>query len=81
MQEFYINLYALMNNANDESHLMWAAINVLQFIIKQGFFHKSNLNDYKFSLILSKLLKDQLPMDKKIKILKLLLVGKLKYIL
>lgn len=81
MQEFYINLYALMNNTNDESHLMWAAINVLQFIIKQGFFYKSNLNDYKFSLILKKLLKDKLSMDKRIKILKLLLVGKLKYIL
>lgn len=75
VQEFYINLYELMSNINDESVLMWAAINVLQSILKQGFFYNSFLNNYKFTLILTKLLKDQLPLDRKIKIMKILQVS------
>lgn len=74
IHEFCINLYELMSNINDESVLMWAAINVLQSIIKQGF-HNSILNNYKFTLILIKLLKDQLSLDRRIKILKILQVS------
>lgn len=74
-----------MNSTNDESDIMWAAINVLQSNVKQGFFRISKLNNYKFTLILTKLLKDQLPLDRKIKILKLLQVTfntfkKIKYL-
>lgn len=74
-----------MSNTNDESDLMWSAINVLQSIVKQGLFQMppfsilqmrdSNLNNGQFILILIKLLKDQLPLDRKIKILKLLQVN------
>lgn len=65
-----------MNNTNDDSDLMWAAINVLYSISKQGFFHNSLPNNHKFSLILTKLLKDHLSSDRKIKLLKLLQVNK-----
>lgn len=75
IQEFCINLYELMSNINDESILMWAGINVLQSVIKQGLFHNSIINNYKFTLILTKLLKDQLSLDRKIKILKILQVS------
>lgn len=64
-----------MRNTKDESDLMWAAVNVLQSNVKQGFFYNSKLNKYKFTLILTKLLKDELPLDRKIKILKLLQVN------
>jgi len=64
-----------MSNTKDESDLMWAAVNVLQSNVKQGCFTNSKLNKYKFTLILTKLLKDQLPLDRKIKILKLLQVN------
>jgi len=74
MEEFYITLYEIMNNINSESDIMWAAINVLQFNIKQGIFCNSKLNNYKFTLILTKLLKDHVPNERKIKILKLLQV-------
>lgn len=79
-----------MNNTNDESDLMWSAINVLQSIVKQGLFQTSplsilqmrdsNLNNCQFTLILIKLLKDQLPLDRKIKILKLLQVNSNTYL-
>ncbi|VVC31727.1 Armadillo-type fold,Armadillo-like helical [Cinara cedri] len=71
IQEFYITLYEMMNTINDDS-IMWASINVLQSFIKQGYFDNTKLNNYKFTLILSKLLKDELTLEKKIKILKLL---------
>lgn len=74
IQEFYMSLYELMYNINDESELMWAAVNVFQSIMKQGFSCNSIINKYKFILIFTKLLKEQLPSDKKIKILKLLQV-------
>lgn len=64
-----------MSNTDIESDLMWAAINVLQYNIKQGYFCNSKLNNYKFTLILTKLLKDQLSFERKIKILKLLQVN------
>lgn len=64
-----------MSNVNEESVLIWAALNVLQSIIKQGFFSNSILNNYKFIPILTKLLKDQLPLDRRIKILKILQVS------
>lgn len=64
-----------MNNSNDESDLMWASINVLQSTLKQGFSFNSIVNNYKFILILTKLLKEQYPMDKKIIVLKLLQVN------
>lgn len=64
-----------MINVNDESDLMWAAINVLQSIVKQGLFYNSKLSNCQFTLVLIKLLKDQLPSDRKIKILKLLQVS------
>lgn len=64
-----------MNNTNHESEIMWAAINVLQSIVKQGFFHNTILNNNEFTLILTKLLKDELSLDKKTKILKLLQVN------
>lgn len=75
MHEFYINLYELMNNINEESDIIWAAVNVLQSISKRGLFYKSKLRNYKFIFILAKLLKDDLSLDKKIKILKLLQVN------
>lgn len=71
--EFYINLYELMRNTNDDSEIMWAAVNFLQSIVKQGLFHNTILNNDELTLILIKLLKDELTLDKKIKILKLLL--------
>lgn len=64
-----------MSNNNNESDIMWAAINVLQSMVKQGFFYKSKLNNYKSTLILIKLLKNELSLDRKIKILKLLQVN------
>uniref|UniRef100_A0A2H8TVK4 Protein CIP2A n=1 Tax=Melanaphis sacchari TaxID=742174 RepID=A0A2H8TVK4_9HEMI len=70
--EFFINLYELMRNTNDDSEIMWAAVNFLQSIVKQGFFHSTILNSNGLTLILTKLLKDELALDKKIKILKLL---------
>lgn len=75
MHEFYINLYELMNNINEESDIIWAAVNVLQSISKRGLFYKSKLRNYKFIFILAKLLKDDLSLDRKIKILKLLQVN------
>jgi len=63
-----------MSNTNDESDLMWAAINVLQSNIQQGIYCSSKLNNYEFTLILTKLLKDDLQLDRKIKLLKLLQV-------
>ncbi|XP_003247737.1 uncharacterized protein LOC100576041 [Acyrthosiphon pisum] len=70
--EFFINLYELMRNINDDSEIMWAAVNLLQSIVKQGFFQNTILNNNEFTLILTRLLKDELSLDKKIKILKLL---------
>lgn len=70
--EFCINLYELMNSINDDSDIMWAAVNLLQSIVKQGLFQNTILNNNEFTLILTKLLKDELSFDKKIKILKLL---------
>lgn len=75
IQEFYFHLFELMRNIHDESDLIWAAINVLQSYVKQGHFCNSELNNYNFTLILTKLLKDQLSLDRKIKILKLLQVS------
>ncbi|XP_050419664.1 uncharacterized protein LOC126832775 [Adelges cooleyi] len=71
-QEFFINLYELMNEINDNSEIIWAAINVLQVIIKQEFTEPSIIHKYNFTLILTKVLKDQLSLDRKIKVLKLL---------
>lgn len=73
LQEFYINLYELMNTTNEDS-IVWASINVLQCFIKQRCFDNTKINNYKFTLILYKLLKDELTSEKKIKILKLLQV-------
>ncbi|XP_060834763.1 uncharacterized protein LOC132917839 [Rhopalosiphum padi] len=70
--EFYMKLYELMSNTNDDSEIMWAAVHFLQSIVKQGFFHDIILNNNELTLILTKLLKDELSLDKKIKILKLL---------
>lgn len=64
-----------MRNINDDSEIMWAAVNLLQSIVKQGFFQNTILNNNEFTLILTKLLKDELLLDKKIKILKLLQVN------
>lgn len=64
-----------MRNINDDSEIMWAAVNLLQSIVKQGFFQSTILNNNEFTLILTKLLKDELSLDKKIKILKLLQVN------
>jgi len=64
-----------MRNTNDDSEIMWAAVNFLQSIVKQGLFHNTILNNDELTLILIKLLKDELTLDKKIKILKLLLVN------
>lgn len=75
IQEFYFHLSELISNTNDESELIWAAINVLQYCVKQELFCSSKLNNYKFTLVLTKLLKDQLSLDRKIKILKLLQVN------
>lgn len=75
IQEFCINFYELMSDINDESVLMWAGINVLQSFMKQGLFHSSILHNYKFTLILIKLLKDQLSLERKIKILQILQVS------
>lgn len=62
-----------MNTVHDDS-IMWASINVLQCFIKQGYFDNTVLNSYKFTLVLSKLLMDELTLEKKIRILKLLQV-------
>jgi len=64
-----------MSNTNDDSEIMWAAVNLLQSIVKQGFFQNTILNNNEFTLILTKLLKNELSSDKKIKILKLLQVN------
>lgn len=64
-----------MSNNNNESDIIWAAINVLQSMVKQGFFLNSKLNNYKSTLVLIKLLKNELSLDRKIKILKLLQVN------
>lgn len=64
-----------MNSINDDSDIMWAAVNLLQSIVKQGLFQNTILNNNEFTLILTKLLKDELSFDKKIKILKLLQVN------
>jgi hypothetical protein len=64
-----------MNNTNNDSDLMWVAVNVLYSISKQGYFDTSLPNNYKFALILTKLLKENLSLDRKIKILKLLQVN------
>lgn len=73
--EFCITLFELMGNINDDSEITWAAVNLLQSIVKQGFFQNTILNNSEFTLILTKLLKDELSLDKKIKILKLLQVN------
>jgi len=70
-----MKLYELMSNTNDDSEIMWAAVHFLQSIVKQGFFHDIILNNNELTLILTKLLKDELSLDKKIKILKLLQVN------
>lgn len=75
MHDFFINLYELMININEDSDIMWAAINVLQSISKRGLFYKSKLRNYRFIFILTKLLKDDLPLERKIKILKLIQVN------
>lgn len=64
-----------MNNTYNQPDIIWAAINVLQSIAKQGLFYNSKLKKYKFLLILTKLIKDELPLDRKIKLLKLLQVN------
>jgi len=64
-----------MRNINDDSEILWAAVNLLQSIVKQGFFQNTILNNNEFTLILTKLLKDELSLDKKIKILRLLQVN------
>lgn len=69
-----------MSNTKDESDVIWAAVDVLQSIVlqynvKQEFSYTSKPNKFKFTLVLIKLLKDQLSLDRKIKILQLLQVN------
>lgn len=64
-----------MENTNDDADVMCAVINLLSSISKHGFFYNSLPKNYKFALILMKLLKDQLSLDRKIKILQLLQVN------
>ncbi|XP_050542983.1 uncharacterized protein LOC126906419 [Daktulosphaira vitifoliae] len=70
--EFFINLYELMYKLDGNSEIMWAAINVLHVVIKQGYTNSTLVHKYNFALILAKILKDDLSPDRKIKVLKLL---------
>lgn len=70
--EFFINLYELMKKSNPRSQFAWCGVEVLNNICHNAAARVALVNTYEFLPSLARMLSDNLILDKKIKLLRVI---------
>lgn len=72
VSEFFVSLHELLTNLEPRSALAWCCVNVLSTCCKNSGARNALIHTYEFIPPLSRLLGDQLPVEKKVRLLTLM---------